>query len=699
MPSSIQYRSQNSLLSSILQFIILCTTLLCFSCSESPEQVFQRLDAEAEQYFADKQYDQAISKWNNLLSLQPEAKDIYPEIAKSYQLSGRYTQALHAFQKHLKRAPGSLETLVNIMNIQIQLLDIEGARASWEKLKLLPPNPMSLTTHGDLLAAQRQFLPAIEEYQKALVLDPNNQLTLARLAVTLVGQHKIKEAQSIYSILDNQHPNSPDILLQMGNYWLLLGDNEKCDLFLKKAILQVPDDQNLQIKLADLYIDSGHFTQAVTLFKKLLQNSPTNRFYKKMLLESLLLDKQLSEAGLLLSTLSTAETEDVDFLLLKGKYYLNRGEHLVAASQFELALKKEPGLPITHYFLALSYLASGQNNVGRSCLIKSLTLDPYFTAAELALADCYYKNGEYELALKHVTRIQLREPEHYRTYLLQGMLLTSLQKYDGALEAFRKAYILNTDNLAPQFYIGILFSLTGHPEQALPLFKTIIDKHPLLADATLNYAQTLTAEGYYDNALIYLKDLINTHPASPYLHHIYGLILLSVDKKQDAIKAFQMAIQIAPEMKESYLQLFKIYQKESIQLEKILLKAIGKINNFEEALTMLAALYSSNGQTEKAIALLQEALVHAPNSPVLANNLAYLYLEYQPANIDEAMRLAALAYDKVSDSAAITDTLGWAYYKKNNLVRARWLLNEAVTLEPNNSQILFHLNTIHAKNE
>ncbi|WP_456385935.1 tetratricopeptide repeat protein [Desulfolithobacter sp.] len=677
--------------------LLIGTALACASCSESPEKRYQRLNSQAQQYLAAKQYSQAIATWNELLSLNPDAPNIYYNLAKTYELSGQYPEALQAFQKHLSRHPDSQETLRAILKIQLQIFDVDGARTSWEKLTTFPDSAANLVLHGDLLAAQERYLPATEEYRKALALDPDNQMALARLAIILLGQNKTAEAAAIYEQLAAQQPKSPGILLQMGNYWLLTGEREKADRFLQQALDQAPNNQNLQVQRAELYLESGDYAKAASIYKTLMEQAPENRFYKKMELESLLLDEQFDQAKSLLDTLSPAENQDVDFLLLKGKYYLNTGEHLVAASQLELALEKEPRLPIAHYLLALAHLASGQNNLGQKSLITSLTQNSYFTAAELTLADYYYKTGEYDLALEHVQRIQEREPENARAFQIQGNIQLARKQYNDALTGFNRAFLLDPKLIAPLYYTSIISSAIGKSQEALALLQELIGKQPDLADATLLYTRILCQQGRQEEAQQYLRQALSQTGATPYLYHIYGLTLLSSGNKKEAVNAFEQALQTNPEMKETYLQLFKLYPQNSRKLEQVLLRAINRIKNFEEAQIRLASYYTSTGQPEKAIDLLQEALSRSPDSPLLANNLAWLYLEHQPDNLDETLRLATLAYDSLSDNAAISDTLGWVYYKKNMPVRAGWLLEEAAGREPDNPQILYHLAMIQLK--
>ena len=453
----------------------------------------------------------------------------------------------------------------------------------------------------------------------------------------------------------------------------------------------MPEDQNLKIKLAELYRDAGQYTKAATLFQQLLHNSPNNRYYKKMVIENLLLSNQITQSEILLESLSAAESLDIDFMLLKGKYYLNAGKYGLAGCLFEQALEEEPNHPLANYFLALSYFANGHNNLGESCLIKALSLNPNFTAAELALADYYYKTEEYDISLEHVSQVQNREPENYRAILLQGNILLAIKDYDGALEAFSKAFILNSSISTPLFYLSVLCSLTDKPEQALVFLSNLLKENHEFADATLLYSQILNRLGQNDKAETYLEKTIANHPTSPYLYHIYGITLALAGKNREAVKAFKSALKFAPNMRETYLQLFDIYENNSRALEKLLVEAINKTNNFQEAVIRLASLQNANGQTEKASSTYQKAITRTPSSPLLANNLAYLYLEQQPENINEAMRLATIAFENDSNNPAFADTLGWAHYYKNNLTRAKWLLEEASSLEPDNLIIKGHL--------
>ncbi len=664
------------------------------SCSESPKQTARRLDLEAKQCLEKNQYAKAIELWNKVRRLDPETHDLDINLAKAYRACGQYGNALTYLEKHLKKYPGSTETLISILTIQLQLFDLDGADRSWKKLRALPASPRSLVAHGDLLALHRQYQNAARQYRKALETAPAFETALARLAVLLQGMGSTEEAEKYYRELEKLNPSEPEILLQMSNYLLLAGQPEQARRFVRNALAQDPDDQPLLIKLARIYLGTQKYSEAASIFSHLLSLEPTNRYYKKMLLESLLQGQQYAEAKILIEKLSPMEDREIDFLTLRGKYYLHTGNYLLAVSQLERAIEQEPTLPIPYYFLALAYMASGQNNLGHRCLIKCLSLNRYFTPAELTLADYYYSTKEYDLAMEHAQRVLAREPENARAFLIKGNILLARKMYEKAINSFSKAYALNP---APSslYALATATLLKGSPEKSFRLLEKLLAHNASLADATLLFCQLSKKQG--TSVIKLLKRNIANHPDNPYLHHIMGLVLLDNDDKEHATRSFRKALQINPRMREPYLQLFDLYESNQGLYQEILEEAVTAIPDFEEALIRLASLYTTNGTPEKGITLLQQALARTPDSPTLANNLAWLYQKFRPDNIDEALRLASNAYDQQPDNPAIADTLGWIYYQKNLYTRARWLLEEAQQKQPASAEILDHLEATQRK--
>jgi Flp pilus assembly protein TadD len=81
---------------------------------------------------------------------------------------------------------------------------------------------------------------------------------------------------------------------------------------------------------------------------------------------------------------------------------------------------------------------------------------------------------------------------------------------------------------------------------------------------------------------------------------------------------------------------------------------------------------------------------------VAANNLSWLLAE-TGGDLNEALNLARIAKRKLPDSARVTDTLGWVYYRQGSFQSAIQTLKESVRLDSKNPVYHFHLGMSYFK--
>jgi tetratricopeptide (TPR) repeat protein len=96
------------------------------------------------------------------------------------------------------------------------------------------------------------------------------------------------------------------------------------------------------------------------------------------------------------------------------------------------------------------------------------------------------------------------------------------------------------------------------------------------------------------------------------------------------------------------------------------------------------------GKWPEAKAALQQAYALAPEQPMVLNFLGYSQLERRE-NMAEATRLIEEASQRQPDDAAITDSLGWAYYVRGDVPKAIGLLERAARGQPADPAINEHL--------
>jgi Flp pilus assembly protein TadD len=152
-------------------------------------------------------------------------------------------------------------------------------------------------------------------------------------------------------------------------------------------------------------------------------------------------------------------------------------------------------------------------------------------------------------------------------------------------------------------------------------------------------------------------------PKSPDAYTLLASIDLARGLVENAKADLRMAIEINPRNITNYMAL-------GTQLEKE--------NNWGEAKKVFDKAHSVD-----------------PDSPLIANELAYLYLEHG-GDVNVSLSLAQLAKQKMPDSLHAADTLGWAYYKLGAFAPAIAQLKECVGKEPNNAVFQYHLGMAYA---
>lgn len=127
------------------------------------------------------------------------------------------------------------------------------------------------------------------------------------------------------------------------------------------------------------------------------------------------------------------------------------------------------------------------------------------------------------------------------------------------------------------------------------------------------------------------------------------------------------------------------------------LKQAERSGNYERAAETLyqrALVYEQLGRYDRAIADLRQYLAWNPNSATGMNALGYTMLTAPGAsNIDEAFRLIQAAYHLEPESAAINDSMGWAYYKKGDAQAALPYLQYALEQYPD-AEVAAHLGEV-----
>jgi tetratricopeptide (TPR) repeat protein len=127
------------------------------------------------------------------------------------------------------------------------------------------------------------------------------------------------------------------------------------------------------------------------------------------------------------------------------------------------------------------------------------------------------------------------------------------------------------------------------------------------------------------------------------------------------------------------------------KLESTLNALLEQEPNNPGALSTLAGISMSNGDNAKAITLYEKAVEANENLVPALNNLAWLLKEQ---DINKALSYAKRGADLAPNSAAVLDTYGWLLHLSGNNTDAIKVLDQALTIEPDNAEIQAHRDSL-----
>lgn len=201
---------------------------------------------------------------------------------------------------------------------------------------------------------------------------------------------------------------------------------------------------------------------------------------------------------------------------------------------------------------------------------------------------------------------------------------------------------------AAKLSLAELLQRQGLNEKSAALLKTITPNSPFWFQSVVNQTQLADTP---DLAVTVAKTALDTQPQSAQLKLLYAQRLEQAGKRELAIPVYRSL------------------------LDKDITEGGGSIRAMH--LMLLASALDASGEWDGAQKALEEALLLAPKNAQVLNFLGYSLLERR-IDVKRGFELVSRAYELAPQSAAITDSLGWAHFLKGEVDIAIPLLEAAV---------------------
>ena len=233
--------------------------------------------------------------------------------------------------------------------------------------------------------------------------------------------------------------------------------------------------------------------------------------------------------------------------------------------------------------------------------------------------------------------------------------------------------------------------------QAVEYFTELKSLSPENASKAEGYIiDTYRAAKQLDKALASCEKALKASPEDKDLKLLYADILAENGSSEQAIKNLQQMLSNSEEDAKIYSYMVQIYQRDKKfkEAEKVLISSEKYFKNKESYFFMLGALYEREKDYDKAESAFKRVLELNPKHAAALNYLGYMWAD-RDVRLQEALELLKKAVDLEPNNGAYLDSLGWAYFRLNEMEQAENYLKKALDRVRKDPTIHEHLGDVY----
>jgi tetratricopeptide (TPR) repeat protein len=408
--------------------------------------------------------------------------------AEKYVQQGKLQNAISEYEKILKNDPKDLTVTNTVGDLYSRIGESDKATDCFKSV-------------GDAYASQGFTVKAIAMYKKICKLKPSLE-SLLKLAELYTQQGLFNDARAQY--------------LQVAEEFLKAGELENAVRIFQKILEMDPENSQMRVKLAEVYIRLGKKQEAWQIFSAAV--------------ESMRSKGSLSGADEVLQRMLTLDPGNTYALQMQGKTLLESGDGAGAVG----ALQKIPDIdsnPEGLRDLLKAYLLTGQLSEAGSIANKLLTVHNDLPAIS-SFADALMQAGQYENALQvydqHAERLLAENSDKVlkNLHTIIGHVRDNPDSLQKLLDLFNKAG--ETTHVSEVIELLAHASVqAGELTQARDLYQKLAQVEPQNPLHMQNYQQVVSQLGGSsgnklitpEEAVVLIDDLEATAPS---IHQHYS---------------------------------------------------------------------------------------------------------------------------------------------------------------------------------
>ena len=519
----------------------------------------------------------AFAQPGNIEGTELEIESILIDAGRE-KLLGNYQEAIDLYKEILEKDSENAVAAYEVARLFANQENLEQAvEHAQMATRFDPTNNWYLQLLADLYQQTGQFVEGAGIYRQLRERQPDNRDYYYKQAFFLVRANELKDAQRVYSDLENRIGISEDLIRRRHTLYLGMGNLKKAGQELDKLTDAFPDNIDYWHLLADFHQKTGNPKDAQKAFERILEIDPNDAKAKLAMAGG---DLKRRDEVTYLNNMRPVFEDPGTLLDLKVGRLMPIIEKVSQSGNLELAdaaLGLTSILEEVHPGQAKAYAASGDLYYLTNRPVaaarkyqKALELDDSNFLLWENLFAALKDSGNTTGLTEWTEEAMFVFPNQATVFYLNGYALQASKQPEDALDVLNEALFMSGKNELLQqtiiSCIGLSYEQSGDTEQADDAFRKAIEINPDYPLARARYAFALARRGD-QKARDYAEKALSAAVLEAEVLHLSSWSLYLTGQAKKALDFMAQAVQKTGKTNPLYLEhygdiLFKAGQEE-----------------------------------------------------------------------------------------------------------------------------------------